>query len=126
MHGQNLQEGSQACDFYAISSWYLETTPVTIRDRGILLSRANREATWGLDDAQNQEVQESCLQLTSRATVYPPMSGQRAVPVSVVNSSYTVSPYIPAGMNYPVIILFSIAAAQGFSERSPAHIILPL
>lgn len=36
MHGQNLQEGSQAWDFCAISSRYLETVPVTIRDRCIL------------------------------------------------------------------------------------------
>lgn len=45
----------------------------------------------------------------------------------MVNSSYLVSPYVPAGRNYPVVILFSIAAAAHvLSERALAQIVLSL
>ena len=64
--------------------------------------------------------------LNKAAKVFPPMSGGSCSSL-VVNSSYLVSPYIPAGRNYPVVILFSIAAAaQVFSERVLAHIVLSL
>ena len=61
-------------------------------------------------------------QLTSRAKVFPPMLGQELM----INNGSIVSPYIPAGMNYPVIILFSIAASEVLNERAAAHIILTL
>ena len=44
----------------------------------------------------------------------------------MINNGSIVSPYIPAGMNYPVIILFSIAASEVLNERAAAHIILTL
>lgn len=51
-------------------------------------------------------------QPTSRAKKVFPQWWEGAVPASLGSSNYMVSPNIPAGVNYPMAMLFSAAEAQ--------------